>query len=138
MKKLLFLSLLFWACQNDSAGDKTPAAASIPVVTLSCTTATDESTGNPMAEIFLEFGEQKMKIADAGITCEPIVPASYGDFQIPAEAVSACGGWWAGAGDYFYALVKDGKIVVYKGWQAEEQEDEGFHYEVLREVPLSR
>ena len=71
-------------------------------------------------------------VIDSAQGCGIIDKADYKDKQIPAEAVAACGGWFAGAGDYFYAIEKNGKIVVFKGWQAEEQEDEGFHWEEVK------
>jgi hypothetical protein len=52
--------------------------------------------------------------------------------------VAACGGWYAGAGDYYYALEMKGKIVVMKGWNAEEQTDEGYHYEQHMVVPIKK
>ncbi len=58
--------------------------------------------------------------------------AEFAQHQIPETALAACGGWWAGAGDYFYAIREGDSLKIYQGWQAEEQTDEGFHYEVVR------
>jgi hypothetical protein len=69
---------------------------------------------------------------DSVLGCETIEKADYASKQIPADAVAACGGWYAGAGDYFYLVLKNGKPVVYKGWQDEQQEDEGFHWEAMK------
>lgn len=51
------------------------------------------------------------------------------------NSIAACGGWWAGAGDYFYAAPNTNGIIVYKGWADEGQEDDGFHWEKFKEIP---
>ncbi|MEO0340224.1 MAG: hypothetical protein AAF242_13560 [Bacteroidota bacterium] len=68
-----------------------------------------------------------------------ILPKDYQDYDIPAEAKIAAGGWWAGLGNYYYTL-QDGeqRVIVMQGWQDEMQEDEGFHYEEVRRIVLSK
>ena len=58
----------------------------------------------------------------------------YVSHLIPKDAISACGGWWAGAGDYLYLVYQGDDAVVMAGWQAEEQEDEGYHYKELKRI----
>lgn len=65
---------------------------------------------------------------DTIATCETITPQSYDQYDIPDAAVAACGGWWAGQGEYFYAVLEKGNVAVYYGWQDEAQEDKGFHW----------
>ncbi len=90
---------------------------------------------NPNSQVFIQINDSRIKIADIQ-ACDVIGPDSYAQYDIPADAIAACGGWWAGAGDYFYA-VRDGDIIrVMKGWQDEGQEDQGFHYETNREIDL--
>jgi hypothetical protein len=50
------------------------------------------------------------------------------------NSITACGGWWAGAGDYFYVAPSAKGVIVYKGWQDEEQEDSGYHWEKFKEI----
>ena len=50
------------------------------------------------------------------------------------NSITACGGWWAGAGDYFYAVSSAKGVIVYKGWQDETQEDSGYHWEKFKEI----
>jgi hypothetical protein len=50
------------------------------------------------------------------------------------NSITACGGWWAGAGDYFYAISSAKGVIVYKGWQDEQQEDSGYHWEKFKEI----
>ncbi|MBI1305148.1 MAG: hypothetical protein GC181_00885 [Bacteroidetes bacterium] len=67
-------------------------------------------------------------VAEASV----IQKAQFADHQIPDTAIAACGGWYAGSGDYFYAIKSGNEISVYQGWQDEEQEDAGYHYERTR------
>ena len=56
----------------------------------------------------------------------------FAQHQIPATALAACGGWWAGAGDYFYATREGDTLKIYQGWQEEQQTENGFHYNAVR------
>ena len=67
---------------------------------------------------------------DTIVACDPINKKSFAQYDIPATAKSACGGWWAGYGEYFYATIENNKAVVYYGWQDEGQEEPGYHWEV--------
>ena len=71
----------------------------------------DETT--PMAALYAVINEGKTKIANIS-ACESIEPKNYTNYQIPSEALAAAGGWWAGAGDYFYAIQKKDRIVILK------------------------
>lgn len=81
----------------------------------------------PQNEIVLKVDGKEQKI-DTILACDVIAAADYQRHEIPATAVSACGGWWAGGGDYFYAIIENNQAVVYQGWQDEGQEDVGFHW----------
>lgn len=74
----------------------------------------------------------KKEIIDTVMACDKIPTSNFSQYEIPKTALSACGGWWAGAGDYFYADLKNNKVVVYQGWQDEEQKDEGYHWAAIK------
>ncbi len=119
---------------QDITSRSTDTAPTVSVVTFICHTLMDEYE-NPNSQVFIQINDSRIKIADIQ-ACDVIGPDSYAQYDIPADAIAACGGWWAGAGDYFYA-VRDGDIIrVMKGWQDEGQEDQGFHYETNREIDL--
>ena len=63
--------------------------------------------------------------------------ADWPRHEIPTTALAACGGWFAGAGDYLYAIREGDSLNVYQGWQDEEQVEGGFHYKVVRAVKAS-
>lgn len=56
------------------------------------------------------------------------------DMDIPVNAITACGGWYAGGGDYYYIVPTATGIAVYQGWQDEQQEDEGYHWEKFKTI----
>ncbi len=130
MKKAIFFGsiALFVACNAPSS----PKTAAPSIVQLTCDDlGSDPDTDTPHSAVSLLVDGKKTPI-DTINGCSSIDKAEYTQKQIPADAVAACGGWWAGAGDYFYVVLREGKPVVFRGWQAEEQEDDGFHWEKIK------
>lgn len=70
---------------------------------------------------------------DTITSCQNFAPSDFSNYEVPDSALAACGGWFAGSGDYFYATKKENVLQVYYGWQGEEQADEGFNYQVIKE-----
>jgi len=119
---LLFLS----ACQSDS---NPPQNKIISPPRLVFETVMD-SMEMPRSSIFLSFDESKIKI-DQIYACFKIIKEEYEKHDVPNNAIDACGGWWAGAGDYFYLLEEDDSYSVYKGSIDEMQEELDYGYEKL-------
>ena len=118
--------LAIGGCASDGSSEKeAPLTAR-----LECETRIDETTGSPFSEVYLLVEEQKIKVADIG-ACDPFTQTDYATYQIPDTALAACGGWWAGAGDYVYVVRHENALRVFQGWRDELQEDEGFHYEEI-------
>jgi hypothetical protein len=156
-KGLIACSLLFLAvaCSSETKTGETTETKMEETTGTNETTASSEETTTEEEVIapksvklsgkFLnedEFGgshyqviltvDGKKEIIDTVMACDKIPASNFSQYEIPKTALSACGGWWAGAGDYFYADLKDNKVVVYQGWQDEEQKDEGYHWEVVK------
>ncbi|MEO7982589.1 MAG: hypothetical protein ABI688_00780 [Bacteroidota bacterium] len=106
------------------------AVASTAVVKLICKDMGTDSLATPHFDVLLsENGtERKIKSINA---CGEITKAAYKTYTIPAEAIAACGGWWAGAGDYYYVVLRNGKPVVFEGWQDESQKEKGYHWKEI-------
>ncbi|MCB0548939.1 MAG: hypothetical protein KDD19_15270 [Phaeodactylibacter sp.] len=120
---ILAFLVLFNACQSGVAdkGDEQDFT-----VQLQCQ-AISEDDALPQSAVYAIVNQNKVKLATIS-SCDSIPPASYEDYEIPANALAAAGGWWGGAGDYFYAIREDTVIAFYQGWADESQEDESFHY----------
>ncbi|MCX6317641.1 MAG: hypothetical protein NTW29_10140 [Bacteroidetes bacterium] len=138
---ILFVAACFIiSCGNNSDSKPTSAAdttqPTAPVQdtitnqppSFSCQVLPEDSMGIPHSILYLQSGGKKITI-DTIYSCGEIAPAEYAEKKIPADALMALGGWWAGSGDYFYLVVRNGKPVVYAGWQDEQQTDEGYHWE---------
>lgn len=146
LKKSLFALLLLTAfaigCKNDapdgqsteSTSTEPTAAAVIDPTTIKfmCETAEtpNDQADAPHHEVYLQMGNSKVKVADI-LNCETLGKDTYEQNQIPANAIAAVGGWWAGAGDYLYIIEEDGKYVVKKGAIAEESENNDFGYKTI-------
>jgi len=85
----------------------------------------------PINWVVLSVDGNEQTIDTINTACNVILPTEYKDYEIPLEATSACGGWYAGGGDYFYSIIKDGKVKVFYGWQDEGQEDTGYHWKEM-------
>ncbi|MBK8041336.1 MAG: hypothetical protein KBG02_16230 [Haliscomenobacter sp.] len=128
---LLCLLAFSFSCSPRKGNEKTAA----PEVSFRCETQIEETTEIPRSQVFVTVNGQEQKVADI-LACDLIDASGYENFEIPKSALAACGGWWAGAGDYLYAVVKGSDVVIMKGWQSEEQTESGFHYEEVLRVPV--
>ena len=120
--------------ENEEAEVKTEPTGP-PSIALSCRELVSPEDGDPQSEVSLSIGSETT-IIDTIYACMPIEAADYPTHEIPSEAVSACGGWFAGAGDYAYALVEGSEVKVFMGWQDEMDPDGGYHYELKKTVAI--
>lgn len=135
---LVALSFVLFSCgkgkgtettnKKDSTVTQTPPAPK--TVQLKWKDMGSDEYDTPNNDIILSVDGKDSLIASI-LACDSIAKVDYERMQIPAKATTACGGWWAGAGEYFYAYIENGKVKVYYGWQAEEQEDEGYHWKEM-------
>jgi hypothetical protein len=110
--------------------EKTPNLVKADLV---CVNSMDESE-NPKSDVSVIVNGKKTKVQSVVGEMNPISKNEYSDYQIPQNAISAFGGWWAGAGDYFYISPSSNGIIVFHGWQDESQEDTGYHWEKIKEI----
>jgi hypothetical protein len=75
-------------------------------------------------------------VIDTVAVCPDLKPAERLQNKIPADALAACGGWFAGGGDYFYVWRRNDSLLLYQGWLDEMQQDESYHYEVVWSTAL--
>lgn len=75
-----------------------------------------------------------LKIKTEYMHLEKIPYDDYEQYDIPKKAKTACGGWYAGTGDYFYSIEENGVIKIFYGWADEEQDEKGFHWEIFTEI----
>jgi hypothetical protein len=109
------------------------ASASKDSVSFLVEVSEEEETGTPMSNISLVANEQTIQLKKVPGQISVYGKEDFERMDIPQEALAACGGWWAGAGSYFYVLKspKEG-LLVYEGWADEGSDTEGYHWKKLK------
>lgn len=116
----LALCLLATACGPDERPAADGLIDDLAAVSLQCESLSADPT-QPRFAVYAVLSESKVKLAEMA-TCGPIDPSEYEQLNIPAEALTAVGGWWAGLGEYLYARQEGQQVVFYLG-QLDESED---------------
>jgi len=137
---MLFLAAFFAGCGNKSDKAKeatdptetTKAVVNKPAVSASnvkliCKELGEDSLSIPHFDVLLSADGKETKIKRIN-GCGDIARTEYKTYEIPDSAIAACGGWYAGAGDYYYVVMQNGKAVVFEGWQDESQKEKGYHW----------
>lgn len=113
------------------AGEEPKQAAPMQGITvaLDCMDIGGGNEDFPQRQVSLRLGTVSTTL-DTIAACQFIERQDYARYGIPAEAVAACGGWWAGSGDYFYAVIDKGdEIVVMRAMEDEANPAGGYNYE---------
>ena len=94
----------------------------------------NDDSGNPSTNIELSFDGKLINISKVTGNAWLIDKNDFINLDIPKNALSACGAWYAGSGNYFYVIASKEGLIVYQGWQDEEQEDQGYHWKKVKEI----
>lgn len=90
---------------------------------------------NPHTDVFLRVGsKQTLVMHSAPDEFHAVAKADYKDSGIPATALTACLGWWAGAGDQLYVVRRGRALVVYRREEDEQAPD--FPWKRFQVIPL--
>lgn len=111
-----------------------PAAKQTPPLQWVFQTRHDSQT-NPHTDVFLRVGGRKvlvMRRVEEEFSVR--AKAEYKDNAIPAQALAACTGWWAGAGDNLYVVRRGRFLVVYRREVDEQAPD--FPWKRFKVIPL--
>ncbi len=135
--------LLCWAlavaacgCQQTDRSGLTAATLEGETVGLDCRTlASSDTSAVPQAELALIIDGERIPVDTISI-CQVIPTDAYASYDIPAGALVAAGGWWAGTGDYFYLSRQGNTVLLMHGWMDEAQATPRFTYAAVREVRL--
>lgn len=91
----------------------------------------EDKMGVPHTLVNLNVGGKNIFI-DSVTACSAIPANNFKQYDIPKDAIGACGGWWAGGGDYFYAVVQGKRLEIYQGWQEESEQPTGYHWKKVK------
>lgn len=140
MRKTIILSFLLISLTNvlfaQTPSTTTTKAANANSTKFIIKQYPEDANGNPSADISLSYNNKTKKISKITGNAELIEKADFASKGIPNKALSACGAWWAGAGDYFYVIKANNQYIVYKGWQDETQTEKGYHWKKFKTVKL--
>ncbi len=89
---------------------------------------------NISSDVWVSLGKKPIFLAGIFGKAEIIEKSEYKSKGIPKNAISACGAWWAGAGEYFYMVPSKKGVVVFKGSQSEEQKTAGYHWKKFKVI----
>ncbi|WP_242927441.1 hypothetical protein [Pontibacter vulgaris] len=146
MKNLILYFILFLTlagCGNEQPAQEKvilpeplPNPALMVKARFECQEIAGTEESEPKAIVYLHYNEQQHAI-DTVSTCSVLAPEMYRNYDIPKEALSACGGWWAGYGTFFYVLNQgDSSLVVMEAQRAQKQDTIAFRYEPKTRIPL--
>jgi ABC-type phosphate/phosphonate transport system substrate-binding protein len=123
------------ASTTTTPASTTPAAAAPATISfVAKALPEDKDNMTPYAEIYFSY-VSATKNAEIVVATQAmgeynsVDKSSFAQLKIPAEAVAAISGFWAGLGTAYYAIEKDGKVLVFEGFQ-----DEGMPEYTYKEV----
>jgi hypothetical protein len=127
------------AATSISSSDTTNVVKQMETVQATATTnfiikVIESADGNPTSEITFLHNNVVTPIASVSGNATITEAKDYAAQGIPANAVAACGSWWAGSGDYFYAIATEKGIDIFQGYIDEMQEDKGYHWKKMKEI----
>ncbi len=150
MSRYISLSALLiftlFSCGNETTppvtGDTTadPKVQNVPTLeekqqkTSFIIETTIDSMDIPHSNVTVDFYDTRAALDAITCSAQLYTKEEFKDMDIPDNAITACGGWFAGGGDYYYIAPTPTGIAVYKGWQDEGQEDVGYHWEKFKEI----
>ena len=98
---------------------------------------TDSESEMPQSVIYVICQAETTLVAKVMGDASLVEKSQFSDMDIPSNAITACGSWYAGAGDYFYLIPdKRNMLKVFQGWQDEGQETPGYHWKKAKEIHL--
>ncbi len=93
----------------------------------------EDSMEIPHSKVSVEYNESRTFLNEI-IGVAEVQLGGNEEMEVPKDAIASCGCWYAGGGDYFYIARSDKGIKIFHGWLDEMQEDEGYHWEELKNI----
>jgi hypothetical protein len=99
----------------------------------------EDDLGNPQTTIYIIVNNQKTEVGKGVGNFSEIPKENFADpnYQIPAEALTACTGFWAGLAHHLYIVKKGNMLWVQEGY-ADENEPAGSKmvYRTIKKIKL--
>jgi hypothetical protein len=109
---LVLLAALFAAPCEAARGAWQKAARGQPEPNWAFDTHEDRD-GNPRTKVFLVVGARRVLLMETTARFSVLERKDFKGHAVPAAAVAACSGWWAGQGTDLYVTRRGRTLVVY-------------------------
>lgn len=90
---------------------------------------------DPEAVLYLLHSQSQHTI-DTISTCSVIAREMYTTYNIPLNALSAAGGWWAGRGNFYYAIQEGDSLAVMHATPLQQQDSLVYQYTIQSRFPI--
>ena len=97
----------------------------------------DDRRDSPHGRVFLCVnGSKVLVLPRAGMHYSLVPRSEYHERNVPAAALTACSGWWAGAGVDLYVVQYGGRLNVFR--RDEDEQSGNSAYRLIKSVPFAR
>ena len=94
-----------------------------------------DSQGSPHTAVLLRVGGRLVPVLrDAADEFRTLARAGYKEKGVPAPALTACAGWWAGQGDDLYVIRRAHSLIVFR--REEDEQVPALPWKRLQIIPL--
>ena len=112
-------------------------AAELPKVDWRFEVTRDERRDLPFTTISLVVNGRATHINSKVVASfRALQPSQFQQHGVPRNALAACHGWWAGAGDDYYVILHDGFLALYHRELSETADIP--QYNLLRRIPIPK
>ena len=118
-----------------SAGQAAPPLKSPPALVAWQFDTRSRKDLAPQTDVFLRVdGRRVLILQNAEEPFQEVERQDYKSRTIPAQAIAACAGWWAGQGDELYVVRRAHSLVVFR--KEEDEQAPVFPWKRLKVIPL--
>ncbi len=89
----------------------------------------------PTSRVFLRVDGQRFFVSSFQEGFNRLSRAEFTNRKVPREALAACSGWWAGAGDNLYVVRRGTRLDVYR--QQMDEQSGPFPYRRIKSIRFS-
>lgn len=128
---LLILPILFFGCSLFIPKKQKIVTPFDGRSYLECASEIEFVSSIPKSVVYLKSDETQEIIGTCS-NCREISKEEYHEFFIPEDALSACGGWWAGSSDYYYLYCNEGTIELFAtSYLSKEKDNSSISWELI-------
>jgi hypothetical protein len=94
-----------------------------------------DADDTPHSRVFVNANGKRTLVLASMAGFEALSRADFAERKIPREALAACTGWWAGAGDNLYIVRRGERLDVYR--QEMDEQAGPFPFRKIKSIRLS-